>query len=256
MSVKRIACLICICMFSAGIMGCAALDQAFDHMPTLTDDEARVISEYATSLVIQHGEETSRLASDEEIMEADRREAIRIANLEALKAAMANAEQEEQKSEGKKNGEGEDQAEAATPFTGIAPFCGINDFSIDYVSHTITDSYPEEESDDMFFAMDATEGTKLLVLRFKVTNLTSEDRELDMFAQNVTFKVAVNGDGFKNVLSTMLLDDLSLYKDTIPAGQNRDLVLIREITEAEADSLNGIELQLKSGSNEATTSLE
>ncbi|MCR4706003.1 MAG: hypothetical protein K5641_08060 [Lachnospiraceae bacterium] len=254
---KRFAWFICICAVAACMTGCAALDSTFDHMPTLTDEEARIITEYATGLVIQNGEETSRLASDQEIMEADRREAIRLANLEALKASLANAKkEEEEKKKGGKSGDGEGEEEMQMPFAGIAPFCGLNDFSIDYVGHSIADSYPEEESDDMFFAMDAAEGTKLLILRFKVTNLTSEDRELDMFAKNVMFKVALNGEGFKNVLSTMLLDDLSLYKDMIPAGQSKELVLIREITLAEAGSLNGIELQLKSGSEEATTSLE
>lgn len=257
---KKITLLICMVLTGSLLSGCGvmdALNEKFDHMPNLTDEEARIISEYATSVVVQHNPDSGRLASDYEIMEADRKEAIRLANLAEIQEALAKAETETEDAEAEdagKKGEGEETPE--TTFEGIAPFCKMNDFSVEYVGHTITDSYPDDGSEEKFFAMDATAGNKLLVLRFAVTNTTDADRELDMFSKGVTFKIGVNGQDPKNALSTMLLDDFSLYKDTIPAGMTNVLVLTREISQQEADSLSGITLQLKNASEEATTSLE
>ena len=104
--------------------------------------------------------------------------------------------------------------------------------------------------------MDAAEGKKLLVLQFVATNDMPEDRELDMFDANPHFRVAVNDGKPENVLSTMLLDDLAMYKDVVPAQTGVQLILVKEIPTEEAGSIQTISLTCKNESESATTLLE
>ena len=97
----------------------------------------------------------------------------------------------------------------------------------------MTQSYPSgTEGDAVFFAMDATEGTQLLVLKFTAANGSAADHTLDMIGSGAKFKVSVNGASGENALSTMLLNDMQTYKDVIPAGASTELVSIVEVPQA------------------------
>ncbi|MBO5093842.1 MAG: hypothetical protein J6C33_05730 [Lachnospiraceae bacterium] len=229
----------------------------FDHMPNLTEEESALIAEYAAGILIKHDKNGGRLASDAEIAAADEREALRQANLDALMETKEKAEEEkEQEKDTQSASPASEKTEESLPFTGIAQFCGADGFQIDYQGYMICDSYPEEDSADMVFAMDATEGNKLLILQFMAENTTSEDKELDMLSKDIRFKISVNDGEMKNALSTLLLDDLSSYRETVPAQTGVMLVLAREISEQEAAELGAISLSMKSASGNATTLLE
>lgn len=227
-----------------------------DPMPDLTADESAMISEYAVGVLIKHDINAGKLASDYEIAEADRHEAELQAKMEEMRRLKAEKEQNETESSGSQTGEG--QIEAAQPvFEGIAQFYGLDGFQIDYTGYQICDSYPESNDvTDKVFAMDASEGKKLLVLQFVAANNTSEDKELDMFDANPRFRVAVNNGKPENVLSTMLLDDLAMYKDVVPAQTGVPLILVKEIPAEEAGSIQTISLVCKNESESVTTLLE
>ena len=120
----------------------------------------------------------------------------------------------------------------AVPST-IEEYYDIQDITFQYTGYELTDSYPSgNEGDNVFFAMDATEGMQLLVLKFTATNVSSADQTLDMIGYGARFKVSVNGGSGENALSTMLLNDLQNYKDVIPAGTGTELVSIVEVPQA------------------------
>lgn len=229
----------------------------FDYMPDLTKEESALIAEYAAGILIKHDKNAGRLASDAEIAADDEREALRQANMEALMEAKQKAEEEkEQETDTPSAATTAEKAEEAVPFTGIAQFCGADGFQIDYQGYMICDSYPEPDSEDMVFAMDATEGNKLLILQFMAENTTSEDKELDILSKEIRFKISVNDGEMKNALSTLLLDDLSSYRETVPAQTGVVLVLAREVSEQEAAEIKTISLSMKNASGNATTLLE
>ena len=251
--------ILCSLFISIGLLltGCS---NPFDYMPNLTEEESALISEYAAGILIKHDKYAGKLASDAEIIAADDKAARLKAAADAF-AEMERAKAEEYKKEAEKNKSGNgdsenDAEEVQTPFTGIAEFCKKDGFRIHYIGHAICDSYPEGDEADKFFAMDATEGNKLLVLKFSAENLTEEDRELDMLSSGAKFKISVNEEKERSVLTTLLLDDLASYKDIVPAQMGVQVVLIREITGEEAGNINSISLHLQSGSENATTSLE
>ena len=83
-----------------------------------------------------------------------------------------------------------------------------------------------------------------------------EDKELNVLEQNVQFRIAVNDSGARNILPTLLLNDLSSYRDVVPAGSEVTLVLVREVTEEEANGISTISLSLRNESGDASTVLE
>lgn len=241
---NRIISVILISM-SVFMSGCT-----LDPMPDLTEEQSSLIAEYVAGIVMKYDRAVSGLASDEEIAAAQEREAQRQANLEELLKNKEAAGQREAAS-----GTGSEAERAPVTFNGIAEFYGLDGFSIKYMNYEIGDSYPPEDSEDLFFAMDATEGNKLLVLKFLAENLTGEDRELDFFNKAPSFRISVNGGEDRSALTTMLLDDMAMYKDTIPAGQSEQLVLIREITQEESNGIQSIAMTLRNGADSVTIPL-
>lgn len=248
-----------LCGFIIGVglflTGCG---NSFDAMPNLTEEESRLIAEYAASILIKHDKNAGKLASDSEIAAADEREATLRANTEALQALLED-ETEETSEEGQENSTSEGSAPSepvAAAFEGIAQFCGLDGFRIEYVGHSICDSYPPADSEELVFAMDATAGNRLLVLQFVAENTTAEDLELNTLDRNIRFRISVNDGEMSNALSTLLLDDLASYKEVVPAGTSVTLVLTREVTEAEAGGVSTISLSLKNESDSAITLLE
>lgn len=243
-------------LMSMGLLltGCS---NSFDYMPDLTEEESALISEYAAGILIKHDKYGGKIASDAEIIKADDREARLKASAETF-AEMEREKKAAEKEEKKKSGSKSESSapEVQMAFQGIAEFCGKDDFRIQYTGYTLCDSYPEGDEAEKVFAMDATEGNQLLVLKFSAENLTDEDKELDIFHSGIKFKVAINEEKERSVLTTLLLDDLSSYKDMIPAKENVPLVLIREIAKADADKIERITLHLQNGSENATTSLQ
>lgn len=251
--------ILCNIVISIGLLltGCG---NSFDHMPNLTEEESALIAEYTAGILLKHDQNAGKLASDTEIIAADERAAVMQANTEAFLAASAGENGEEGEQE---DGSADDGSAAAVPeqtaaaaFEGIAEFCGVEGFRIEYAGHVVSDSYPPAEGADMVFSMDATEGTKLLVLKFIAENVTSEDRELDMLSQDIRFGISVNNGPEKNALSTLLLDDFSSFKGVIPAQSSVVVVLTSEIGLEEADTISSISLSMQSVSGSATTLLE
>lgn len=251
--------IVCSLIISLGLLltGCG---NSFDYMPNLTEEESRLIAEYAASILIKHDKHAGRLASDSEIAAADEREATRRANVEELEALLEHAEDEEEGTSGEETEKPDGAADGSEPVTaaleGIAQFCGLEGFQITYTGHMVCDFYPPEDSEELVFAMDATPGSKLLVLQFMAENTTAQDLELDMMRQGVKFRISINEGGMNQVLPTLLLDDLSSYKGVVPAGSGVQLVLVREIPEAEANAIQTISMSLRNVSGTATTLLE
>lgn len=248
-----------LCSILLGILllftGCR---NPFDYMPDLTEEESAAIAEYTAGILIKHDKYAGRLASDTQIAEADAREKLRQENIEAFHKTSEEAAEEEQQQDTKEkpssaSGSGE-AAQAEVPFAGIAQFCQADGFTINYTGYMISESYPAVEEGDMVFAMDASPGNKLLVLQFTAQNETAEDKELDIFDKNIKFRVSINDGGMESMLTTLLLDDLSSYKGTVPSGESIPLVLVKEVPEAE--EITTISLMLKNEAESTTTLLE
>lgn len=226
-------------------------------MPDLTEEETEIISEYAVGALLKYDRvHSGRLLSEAEYEEKENKKAEREAA--ALKQEEAAEEESPAPEESKVDDTevidaSQDAETAAVPST-IEAFYGIQDFTFQYTGYELAQSYPDGEEGEVFFAMDATDGMQLLVLKFMAANGSSTDQTLDMLSYGARFRVSVNGGSGENALSTMLLNDLQSYKGTVPAGSGAELVCIVEVPQSAA--VESIDLTLRGENGNTVINLQ
>lgn len=122
--------------------------------------------------------------------------------------------------------------------------------SISYREMEICDSYPNDSGS--YFSLTATSGKRLLVLKFDLFNGSGQDQYIDLLSQDPVFKVTANGNYTRRALTTMLMNDLTSYMDTLAAGSNAEAVLVVEVESDTADSLSSLRLDLENDSKTYT----
>lgn len=230
-------------IFLCGIMTAVLITGCGSVMPDLTEEETELISEYASGVLLKYDRVYSgRLMSMSEYEEEENKKAEREQKVIEERTAEEENTQESDESNGTEVVDVSQDEEAAPLPATIEEYYGIQDVTFQYAGYELVQSYPaEEEEGTLFFAMDATEGMQLLVLKFTASNGSLADLALDMMGYGARFRVSVNGGSQENVLSTMLLNDLHTYNDVIPAGSSVELVSIIEVPQSTAvESINFI----------------
>lgn len=127
---------------------------------------------------------------------------------------------------------------------------------LSYLGCRVTDSYPDGAGSDPFFALDATDGKKLVVMQFVIKNHSGQEAEIDVFSQLPMSTLIINGDETVGILSTMLLDDLSTFIGSITDGGEVALVLIAETDCQSTEEISTLKLTIKTKVGKATETLQ
>ena len=230
--------LICICCF--GLCGCT-------EYPGMSEADYSLVAEYAAGILLAHSDTDENRLLDVE-------EALRI--LEEEKAA-EEIIPEEPVEEPEEEPVVEEPSQTDTPVIdnteqneeiSSAPIndaMGVDVLTVQFNGYDISKSYPDGSGS--FFALDSGDGNKLLVTKLILTNNTDTGVDINMLEKNVSFKVSLDGKGYKFVLSTMLLDDLSTYVGTLGSGNSVELVLISEWKEEDLVNISNPTLYIKNG---------
>ena len=234
-----------------GTLACAmtlSLTACGNQIPDLTEEEAQQVGEYAAVTLLKYdANNRSRLVEPEIV--------IAKLNKEAQKAADREQAATEETSES--TTQTETPAAQETVTASLEDFYGLPEgIRLSYQSAQVADSYPDDAFVDSFFALDASEGKKLLVLSFRLENTTADAVDVDLLGASARYVITVNGSYRRNALTTMLPDDMATYTGTVDAGAGEDLVLLTEIDADMADSVGSISLQLKNASNKYTIQLQ
>lgn len=243
--------------FLCGITAAIFMTGCGSVMPDLTEEETEIISEYAVGVLLKYDRVYSgRLMSVAEYEMEENRKAEREAAASVEQPAEEeNAVEEDTAADTEVVDVSQDTGAEAAVASTIEEYYGIQNITFQYTGYELTDSYPSgDEGDNVFFAMDATEGMQLLVLKFTATNVGSGDQALDMMEHGARFRVSVNGGSGENTLTTMLLNDLQNYKDVIPAGSNVELVSIVEVPQGA--TIESIALTLRGAEGSTVINLQ
>lgn len=243
MKKKSIICLSTFCMVFA-LTGCGS------SIPEMTEEQEQIVAEYAANLLLKYDKnyEVKVVDTTAYHMEEERKaEEARKAEEEAAKAATAEKETTENAQE---NSDGSEVPEQTA--TSIEEFYQLADVQIQYSGYGIYDSYPENtENSELFFAVGSTDGNKLLVLNFDVTNVSGKETELNMMDVNAQFKISVNGGNNQNALFTLLPEDLESYRGTLGIDETVKAVLVVEIPIGESEAVDTITLTAKGADGNA-----
>ncbi|MBP3476810.1 MAG: hypothetical protein J6K48_10960 [Lachnospiraceae bacterium] len=240
---KKISILLCGIGIGCVLTGCGK------KMPELTAEENQMIAEYAVGVLLKYDKSYNNRLVDTSAYEVKEEEEIPEQTEEIAK-------EEQAKTDPVEDTEVIDvsQDEETMPAT-IESYYGIQDVTFQYTGYELANSYPSAaEGEDLFFAMDATEGTELLVLKFTAINTSGGDVTLNMIEHGARFRVSVNGEAGKGALATMLLNDLQTYDDVIPAGSSVELVSIVEVPQE--TNIDSIEFILRGNGENAAMALE
>lgn len=121
--------------------------------------------------------------------------------------------------------------------------------SITFLDYALHNNYPEG---DAYFAMTATEGKKLLVLSFSISNSSGQDQAVDLLHAADEFRITVNGDFTRRALLTGLESDLSTFEGTVSAGESTTAVLVIEVDSSVAENITSILVNVKNDSKTCT----
>lgn len=220
------------------------------QMPDLTGEEEQMVGEFAANLLLRYdANNRSRLISREEVEQEllERQQWQEL--LESIK-----------KEEGMRPVEDtptvEIGEETAGGVYGSAEefFAMSSGVKVAYQGYKVCDSYPESEAD--FFALDATEGKRLVVLQFTLSNNSGREQEVDILKQNPVNKLTINGTYNTNMLTTLLLDDMSTYRGTLANGESVQLVLLAEVDDDVANGISSMILRMKDSTNSCAIQLQ
>lgn len=235
---KNIVCGALLCTMMLSMTACG------NEIPDLTEEESQRVGEYAAVTLLKYdANNRSRLVDPEMVIAKLEKEAAKeeakveeTGNTDTTEVTMPTAQ--------------EDITASMEDFFGLPEGVGIT-----YEDYMVADSYPEDGATDEYFALDASAGKKLLVLRFRLTNGTEQEEKIDLLNTNSRYIITVNDSIRANALTTMLPNDMSTYAETLEPGQDQELVLLLEVNEDVAGAVQAIALHLKNASNEYTIQL-
>lgn len=247
---KKISVIVGSLFLACALTGCGGT------MPELTEEENEVITEYAVDLLLKYDKNYNNRLIDldayreRQAILQERREAL------AVEDAVKEEEQEQLASQEETSGTGTANNATEVPTaSSIEAFYGIDNISFSYTGYDLTYIYPEavEDGTAAYFSMETTPGMQLLVLKFLATNISGEQKELNMLNYGMRIRINV-GDGVsENALSTMLLNDLQTYNGTLGAGESTELVAIIEVPEG--TPIENVAMILRSDTDSATITL-
>lgn len=220
-----------------------------NSIPEMTEEQQELVVEYAAGVVLKYDKNYEGKLVELTLEEnaAEEVEASNTPENEEVPETIESAEDDVMIIDNTENVE-------EVAYT-IESLLQLDSVSITYIGYEISDCYPNEnEGDDLYFIMNATDGNKLLVLKFLTENMSDLDTELNIAESNARFKIDVDG-VTKNALTTMLLNDLAYYQGTLAAGESTELVLVCEVSDAQAEEISSLSLIVKSVDNTATISL-
>lgn len=234
---------------TAALCGCGG------KYPELTDDDEQAILKYAATLLYENDQNRdSRLMTEDEMILAMQRRAAHAYMPEPEPTKAPEQDSDGEHADGRIEDDligGGEVVETRT----LAEFFGLPGIDISYQGYFFTKSYPEDSEDDFYFAMDALYGNELLILQYTITNQNAQAAQVNILDIKPRFRAFINDGAQINALTTLLLDDMKTTNCTLEPGESRAVVVVFEVTEAEAASMQQLRLTVKTEEDSWTVEL-
>ncbi|MCR4787802.1 MAG: hypothetical protein K5888_04375 [Lachnospiraceae bacterium] len=239
-----------LCFALVSLTGCAALKS---EIPDLTEQEQGMVVEYATEVLLHYDRmngdkikpvkysivEDGTTVSEEEYGNMLQEETEASSGLQLPENNYTSADQVQDVTV--VDNTSEDQT-VVSAFSSLVECFGLSGISIEPVGYEITDFYPQSPTE--YFVMNATDGNRLIILRFKLSNTSGSDMKVEIPYGDVKYKIMLNGNT-KNALTTLLVNDLGTYSRDLLADENEEVVLVGEFPSSEADNISSLSVEVK-----------
>lgn len=250
---KRIGCLLVIVMMMAGLAGCGR---------ELSTEENRVIAEYAVDLLLKYDKDyQSKYMSTENepdttvTTESQTGEVSTEATTEVTTEAASDTTAAENTTEA-----GSEEPTLSPSDDGsvqdIAEIAGLDGISIQYNRCMFLDRYPSIDQDGAFIYLEADKGYKLVVVKFDITNKTSEDKMVDLLNTDLSYRLVMNQSKAAKPMLTILMDDLGTFSATVPADSEQSAILVFQMAEGLVDKIERLDIRVTYQNEEHTIPIQ
>lgn len=215
----------------------------------LTDEQNRMIAEYAADLLLKydknyqeryHAEESKPEDITEEVLEdASEESGTEEVTEEGTEASEDAAENTAQDGLAEEDAVMEDNGSE----TDIAAIVGIPEVSITYQDCMFLDRYPSLDSDGSFVYLEADEGYKLAVIRFDITNPSAQAVTVDLLNTDISYQLIMNDSNAAKPMLTILMDDLGTFQSTVPANSEQSAVLIFQMSDSSVEQIERLDIK-------------
>ncbi len=234
----------------------------------LTDEENRIIAEYAAELLLKYDRNldskyydsiekmaTEDIFKQEPVTEKNTEDNTTVeTTTEGNNNDVQLPEKSTESSTETSTGQEKKDVIDAREFD-LGSFMGLSGISIKYSHYMIADSYPSYDKDGVYIEIEAPDGYKLLVLKFDIENLANQSQNVDLYALDMGYYIIVNDEKTAKQMLTILLDDLYTYQKELGKGDKEEAVLIFQMSDSVARYVTNLKLGIKSGDREQTISL-
>lgn len=234
-----------------GLSGCSLIPSL-----NLTESEQSIIAEYAAGLLLKYDKNYS--GAIRKIEEDD--SGVMVYEEEETPIYEESFEEEEYNEfadpefseELMAEDQSEQKDESEYSDISISDAIGLDGFTVMYKNYEVHNIYPEEESDELVFSLQAQEGMELLVLDFGITNDGADKKLCDVLNSETSYRIIINDSEVVQANKTILLNDLSAYYEEIEGYGMANAVLVCEVAEGTSQNISKLDLRIKKG-DETTT---
>lgn len=121
---------------------------------------------------------------------------------------------------------------------------------VTYEGSQVVNSYKEGSA----YLVDAAQGKTFYVMKFKLTNVSSETVAVDNASKSPIVKLIADGVKARSEV-TFLTSDFSTYQGTIEAGQSVETILLFEVSEEDGAKITAPTLEITIGNSTKTIKL-
>lgn len=182
---KKILCFILFVFCGAVLSGC-------NHVVDLTEEETKLIAEYAADAILKHDANYSdRFNEGEKEIEESADDDVNVTT------EMTNTQDEsisEQVTEDSGGEDSEEEKPSAGTEKDIAKIAGISGVAITYKDYLLTSQYPETDESEELVSIEASSGHQLLVVRFHVANISKDDVTVSLMDKEIDYSIVCDGD--------------------------------------------------------------
>lgn len=203
----------------------------------LTEDEQNLVAEYAAQVVLKHDKNYNG-----KLKEIDTEEVTSKNKETSTDNVNANTEQ------------GTEPDSNIDLKSSLSDAFGFGALTVNYTGYQVLDTYPD--TSDVAFVLKSTEDTRLLILKFNVSNQTGNAVDVPMMSFDTAIKSTINGSESYSALVTLLMDGLNTFSGTVAAGETKELVLAFQTPYSDENSISSLQLKVSKNGDSAIFDLK
>lgn len=239
------------CILIASIIGSAVFANGCVEKITLSEEDRVLVVEGAVNAVLNHDKNYIVKMKDRVV---EKETTTWVSDDGEISAGESEKETTKSQKPGDSSQNHADTETHAGSQTGssVDDAFGVKGFKIKSSGYEVCDSYPGNVEG---FSMVATKGNKLIVMKFKVKNISGKSSVLDMLGSENRYRCIINGSYAATAQVTALTDGLNTWSDSILAGKSKDMVLVFQTSEKIASDINSIALSVERDGGTYTASI-